>query len=84
MRFLDAGWVKRQQAANVHHKPQIHQLNPLTHIRTHTHFSPFVQVLTLAGPAVLVSTAILGVAVKYALPYGWDWPTALMVGSMLW
>lgn len=42
------------------------------------------QVLTLAGPAVLVSTAILGVTVKYLLPYEWNWPTALMVGSMLW
>lgn len=39
--------------------------------------------LTLAGPAVLVNTALLGVTAKYVLPYGWDWPTALLFGSML-
>ena len=41
------------------------------------------QVLTLAGPAVLVNTALLGVTAKYVLPYGWDWPMALLFGSML-
>lgn len=40
-------------------------------------------VLTLAGPAVLVNTALLGLTAKYVLPYGWDWTTSFMVGSML-
>ncbi|GAB5036345.1 sodium hydrogen exchanger partial [Nannochloropsis oceanica] len=40
-------------------------------------------ILTLAGPAVLINTAILGVSVKYVLPYGWDWPTSFMVASIL-
>jgi len=40
-------------------------------------------VLTLAGPAVLVNTALLGLTAKFILPYGWDWTTSFMVGSML-
>lgn len=39
--------------------------------------------LTLAGPAVLVNTALLGLTVKYVLPYGWDWDMSLLFGSML-
>jgi NhaP-type Na+/H+ or K+/H+ antiporter len=54
----------------------IHKMNPPSHLT-------YTQVLTLAGPAVLVNTALLGVTAKYVLPYGWDWPTALLFGSML-
>ena len=45
---------------------------------------PLTQVLTLAGPAVMVNTALMGLTAKYILPYGWDWPTALLFGSMIW
>ena len=40
-------------------------------------------ILTLAGPAVLINTAILGVACHYVLPYEWDWVTSFMVASIL-
>jgi NhaP-type Na+/H+ or K+/H+ antiporter len=48
----------------------------------HLFLQQLTPVLTLAGPAVLVGTTLLGVAAKYVLPYEWDWMTSLMVGSM--
>jgi len=48
----------------------------------HLFLQQLTPVLTLAGPAVLVGTTLLGVAAKYVLPYEWDWMTSFMVGSM--
>jgi len=49
----------------------------------HLFLQQLTPVLTLAGPAVLVNTALLALTAKYVLPYGWDWMTSFMVGSML-
>lgn len=49
----------------------------------HLFLQQLTPVLTLAGPAVLVNTALLALTAKYILPYGWDWMTSFMVGSML-
>jgi NhaP-type Na+/H+ or K+/H+ antiporter len=49
----------------------------------HLFLQQLTPVLTLAGPAVLVNAALLGLTAKYVLPYNWDWMTSLMVGSML-
>ena len=49
----------------------------------HLFLQQLTPVLTLAGPAVLVNTALLGLTAKYVLPYGWDWTTSFMVASML-
>ncbi|GAB5037945.1 sodium hydrogen exchanger partial, partial [Nannochloropsis oceanica] len=48
----------------------------------HLFLQQLTPVLTLAGPAVLVNTILLGVTVKYILPYGWDWATSFMVASI--
>jgi NhaP-type Na+/H+ or K+/H+ antiporter/CRP-like cAMP-binding protein len=49
----------------------------------HLFLQQLTPILTLAGPAVLINTAILGITIKYVLPYGWDWPTSFMVSSIL-
>jgi NhaP-type Na+/H+ or K+/H+ antiporter len=41
------------------------------------------QVMWLAGPGVLLCTAILGALFKWSLPYGWGWDTCLMFGAIL-
>lgn len=43
----------------------------------------FAQVLTLAGPGVVLATALTASVVKYVFPYGWEWDSCLMVGGML-
>jgi len=43
----------------------------------------FSQVMVLACPGVLLGTALTAVFSKYCFPYGWDWPTALIFGSIL-
>nr|BAX01505.1 salt overly sensitive [Bassia scoparia] len=42
-----------------------------------------VQMLLLAGPGVLISTCILGAALKLTFPYGWNWKTSLLLGGLL-
>jgi NhaP-type Na+/H+ or K+/H+ antiporter len=49
----------------------------------HTFRRCAAQVLWLAGPGVLVGTALMGALLKVTLPYGWGWPTCLMLGSIL-
>ena len=42
------------------------------------------QILTLAGPGVLVASILTGGFVKAVFTdYGWDWPTVLMFGAMM-
>lgn len=36
----------------------------------------------LGGVAVLTGTAMTAVAARYALPYGWTWPEALLFGAI--
>jgi len=43
----------------------------------------FWQCMVLAGPGVVIGTALLGVVGKYMLPYNWSWPTAMLFGSIL-
>jgi len=43
----------------------------------------FWQCMILAGPGVVLGTGMIAVVGKYMLPYGWDWPTALLFGSIL-
>jgi len=45
--------------------------------------SCFWQILLLAGPGVLIGTAMLGTFSHYVLPYGWDWPLCLVIGAIL-
>nr|XP_016487886.1 PREDICTED: sodium/hydrogen exchanger 8-like [Nicotiana tabacum] len=41
------------------------------------------QMLLLAGPGVLISTVLIGAAVKLAFPYDWNWKTSLLLGAIL-
>lgn len=41
------------------------------------------QVTVLACPGVVIGTLLTGLFSKYCFPYGWDWPTALIFGSIL-
>merc|ERR1719162_847553 len=43
----------------------------------------FWQVLTLACPGVLMCTGLTAFIAVHILPYGWDWPLALVFGSIL-
>merc|ERR1719310_86784 len=40
------------------------------------------QILLLAGPGVLIGTLLTATFCVYVLPYGWDWPIALVFGSI--
>ena len=42
----------------------------------------FSQALLLAGPGVLINTALTATFVHYAIPYGWDWSQCVMFGSI--
>ncbi|KAL8157682.1 sodium/hydrogen exchanger 8-like [Apium graveolens] len=42
-----------------------------------------VQMLLLAGPGVLMSTFLLGSALKLVFPYNWSWTTSLLLGGLL-
>lgn len=41
------------------------------------------QMLLLAGPGVLISTGLIGAAVKLIFPYDWNWNTSLLLGAIL-
>ncbi|KAK4484112.1 hypothetical protein RD792_011332 [Penstemon davidsonii] len=41
------------------------------------------QMFLLAGPGVLISTFLLGSALKLAFPYNWSWKTSLLLGGLL-
>ncbi|KAJ0095731.1 hypothetical protein Patl1_15672 [Pistacia atlantica] len=41
------------------------------------------QMLLLAGPGVLISTFLLGSALKFTFPYNWSWKTSLLLGGLL-
>jgi NhaP-type Na+/H+ or K+/H+ antiporter len=41
------------------------------------------QMVLLAVPGVLISTACLGSLVKVTFPYEWDWKTSLLLGGLL-
>ncbi|KAL0027925.1 hypothetical protein WJX79_003037 [Trebouxia sp. C0005] len=41
------------------------------------------QVLLLAGPGVVIGTALTAVFVKYVFPYNWTWLESLLFGAML-
>merc|ERR1719428_1078469 len=41
------------------------------------------QILILACPGVLLGTVMTATFAVYVLPYGWDWPIALVFGSIL-
>jgi NhaP-type Na+/H+ or K+/H+ antiporter len=43
----------------------------------------FSQCVLLAGPGVLIGTALTALFAVYILPYGWDWNTAMLFGSIL-
>ncbi|TQD74358.1 hypothetical protein C1H46_040114 [Malus baccata] len=42
-----------------------------------------VQMMILAGPCVLISTFVLGSALKLTFPYDWSWKTSLLLGGLL-
>ncbi|XP_076883383.1 sodium/hydrogen exchanger 8-like [Bidens hawaiensis] len=41
------------------------------------------QMIILAGPGVLISTFILGAALKLLFPYDWSWKTSFLLGGLL-
>mmetsp|Transcript_2828 Transcript_2828/g.6619 ORF Transcript_2828/g.6619 Transcript_2828/m.6619 type:complete len:881 (-) Transcript_2828:125-2767(-) len=41
------------------------------------------QVLVLACPGVLIGTFLTALFAKFCFPYSWNWPTALIFGSIL-
>ena len=41
------------------------------------------QATMLAGPGVLIGAALMGIFVKYALPYNWSWNLSMVFGSIL-
>jgi len=45
--------------------------------------SCFNQCILLAGPGVLIGTALTAVVGKFLLPYGWEWNTSMLFGSIL-
>ena len=49
----------------------------------HTFRRCATQVLWLAGPGVLMGTALIGALLKATLPYDWGWGSSLMLGSIL-
>ena len=49
----------------------------------HTFRRCATQVLWLAGPGVLMGTALVGALLKATLPYAWGWGSSLMLGSIL-
>lgn len=42
-----------------------------------------MQVLLLAGPGVVIGTALTALFVQYAFPYNWTWTESLLFGAML-
>nr|XP_048318707.1 sodium/hydrogen exchanger 7-like isoform X3 [Ziziphus jujuba var. spinosa] len=42
-----------------------------------------VQMFMLAGPGVVMSTFLLGSALKFTFPYDWNWKTSLLLGGLL-
>lgn len=42
-----------------------------------------VQMILLAGPGVLMSTFLLGTALKFTFPYDWNWEISLLLGGLL-
>ncbi|XP_050375033.1 sodium/hydrogen exchanger 7 isoform X5 [Argentina anserina] len=42
-----------------------------------------IHMIILAGPGVLMSTFLLGSALKFTFPYGWSWKTSLLLGGIL-
>lgn len=42
-----------------------------------------LQVLLLAGPGVVIGTALTALFVHYAFPYHWTWEESLLFGAML-
>ena len=42
-----------------------------------------MQVLLLAGPGVVMGTALTALFVQYAFPYNWTWTESLLFGAML-
>ncbi|CAN6549729.1 unnamed protein product [Malus baccata var. baccata] len=42
-----------------------------------------VQMIILAGPGVLISTFVLGSALKLTFPYDWSWKISLLLGGLL-
>ncbi|KAB2620121.1 sodium/hydrogen exchanger 8 [Pyrus ussuriensis x Pyrus communis] len=42
-----------------------------------------VQMMILAGPGVIISTFVLGSALKLTFPYDWSWKTSLLLGGLL-
>ena len=42
-----------------------------------------LQVLLLAGPGVIIGTALTAVFVKYVFPYPWTWLECLLFGAMM-
>lgn len=49
----------------------------------HTLRRCLLQVLLLAGPGVVIGTALTAVFVKYVFPYNWTWLESLLFGAML-
>jgi len=43
----------------------------------------FAQVFLLACPGVVLGTFLTAYVGKYVMPYGWDWPIALVFGTIL-
>jgi len=51
---------------------------------THIFSRVIPQVLTLAGPGVLLASILTATFARFAFPaYGWSWPTCLMFGGIL-
>lgn len=49
----------------------------------HTFVASFYQSLLLAVPGVLISAGLTGLVAMYVLPHGWDFVTAMTLGSIL-
>mmetsp|Transcript_140618 Transcript_140618/g.262330 ORF Transcript_140618/g.262330 Transcript_140618/m.262330 type:complete len:848 (+) Transcript_140618:55-2598(+) len=52
-------------------------------LNVHRVRSSLLQILLLAVPGVLLGTTVMGAFCHYVLPYNWDWPICLAVGSIL-
>jgi len=52
-------------------------------IETHLFKRTFPQITTLAIPGLIISTLLTAALVKYAFPWDWSWPIALMFGALV-
>ncbi|XP_063053024.1 sodium/hydrogen exchanger 10-like [Engraulis encrasicolus] len=77
------------ELANINPELLIHTFMPVLifscafEIESHIFWKSLPQVLLLAIPGIIISTAMIAVIVVKVFPYNWDWYTGMMFGSIV-